>query len=287
MTDPLTTSLAATSRPIRPLAGRVALVTGVSANIGTGIALGLAGAGAAVACVDLDHEMAKRAVGEIEGQGGRAIGLGLDVTDPDAVDAAVQGIASELGVVDLLVNGAVVYDTRGVLDMPIEGWRRQLRVMLDGTFLCTSAVTRALIADGRPGSVVNLLSTAAHQGEVGNIGYATAKGGLANFTRSAAMELAPFGIRVNSLTPTATDPGEWIDRANRWGTPPPDADMIGQLRAAADQVPLRQLPLPSDYAAAIVFLASDAARMMTGTDLVVDAGALANYWRRLPEPDAS
>jgi NAD(P)-dependent dehydrogenase (short-subunit alcohol dehydrogenase family) len=171
------------------LAGSVAAVVGTSPNIGTGIALRLAAAGARVACVDRDAGTAKNAATEVR-----------DAT------AAVSGIRAGLGLIDVLVNGPVVYLEKGIREMSLAEWRAQLSVLLDGTFLFTKHVTEALIGAGRPGAVINLVSTAGHQGEPGNIGYTTAKGGVVNMTRAAAMDLAPYGIRVNSLTPTATDP---------------------------------------------------------------------------------
>lgn len=195
---------------------------------------------------------------------------------------AVDEVTESLGPIDLLVNGAVVYAVKGLLEMEFTQWRRQLAVMLDSAFLFSSLIAKRLVADGRSGAIVNLISTAGHQGEPGNIGYATAKGGLLNMTRSAATELAPHGIRVNSLTPTATDPAEAMARAQRWGVPGPDEATRAALALAERQLPLGALPSPSDYGRAAVFLCSDAARMITGIDLPVDAGSLARYWRAKP-----
>jgi NAD(P)-dependent dehydrogenase (short-subunit alcohol dehydrogenase family) len=166
--------------------------------------------------------------------------------------------------------------------MTLADWRGQLAVLLDGTFLFTKHTTEALIEAGKPGAVINLISTAGHQGETGNIGYTTAKGGLLNMTRAAAMELAPYGIRVNSLTPTATDPRQGIERGRRWGITGVTDAHVAALEVAAAQVPLGVLPTPSDYGNAVVFLASPAAAMITGIDLPVDAGSLAKYWRVKP-----
>jgi NAD(P)-dependent dehydrogenase (short-subunit alcohol dehydrogenase family) len=265
-----------------PLTDRRAIVVGTSPNIGAGIALELARAGANVGCVDRDLALATLVADEIRVGGGRALPVGCDATEPAGVAAAVDAVEAEFGTVDLLVNGVVVYIVKGLLDMEFAQWRRQLSIMLDSAFLFTSIVARRLVAQRRGGSVLNLISTAGHQGEPGNIGYTTAKGGLLNMTRSAATELAPFGIRVNSLTPTATDPGESMERARRWGVPGPDAATQASLALAAEQVPLSMLPSPSDYGRAAVFLSSDAARSITGVDLPVDAGSLSRYWRVKP-----
>jgi NAD(P)-dependent dehydrogenase (short-subunit alcohol dehydrogenase family) len=195
--------------------------------------------------------------------------------------AAVDRILKAWGAIDVLVCNAVRFDQRGVLTMPLDAYRKQLDVILAGAFVATQLVARTMIERGVKGSIVTVLSTAAWQGQAGNIGYCTAKSGLINFTRSAAMELAPFGIRVNSLTPTATIPD--------------DPELATAFRAAADQMaahgrmdftgqnPWDRLPTPSDYVAPLVFLASDDAGMMTGTNLTVDGGALAKYW---PQPPA-
>ncbi|MFC5753242.1 SDR family NAD(P)-dependent oxidoreductase [Actinomadura rugatobispora] len=265
------------------LAGSVAAVVGTSPNIGTGIALRLAAAGARVACVDRDAELAEHAAAEVRAvTGAETLAVTCDVTSEDAVAAAVARVRSGLGLVDVLVNGPVVYLEKGIREMSLAEWRAQLGVLLDGTFLFTKHVTEALIEAGRPGAVINLVSTAGHQGEPGNIGYTTAKGGVVNMTRAAAMDLAPYGIRVNSLTPTATDPRQGIERGRRWGVTGVAGAHVAALDVAAAQVPLGALPTPADYGDAAVFLASPAARMVTGADLRVDAGSLAKYWRQKP-----
>ncbi len=260
------------------LEGRIAIVTGTSPNIGGGIAEGLAAEGARVACLDIDPANAKDCARAIERAGGTALAAPADVTSPEEVEACVERVTQELGPVDLLVNNAAVFLQKGVLDMTPAEWSRQLAVILDGTFLCTQAVARRMVDRGRGGNIVNVVSTAGHQGQPSNVGYCTAKAGLLNFTRSVAMELAPYAIRVNSLTPTATDPREALDRAERWGRTRPDQDLVSLFEPFRRRIPLQRLPAPSDYAKAVVFLASDDARFMTGADLRVDAGAVGRYW---------
>ncbi|HEV7886664.1 MAG TPA: SDR family oxidoreductase [Acidimicrobiales bacterium] len=262
-----------------PLAGKVAVVTGTSPNIGSGIAIELGRAGAAVACFDVNADFARHAAGDIEALGRESLGLGVDVTDEAAVERAFDEVESQLGPVDILVNAAVWFNVKGLLDMPFDEWQRQLAVILNGAFLNSRAAIRRMVDSGRPGSVINLTSTAAHQGEPGNIGYCTGKSGLLNFTQSLAMEFAHLGIRVNVLTPTATDPSEGAERATRWGVAPPPPEALAAFANTADHIPLGKLPGPSDYGKAAVYLSSDAAAMVTGTDLRVDAGAIARYWR--------
>ena len=261
------------------LEGKIALVTGTSANIGGGIAEELAAAGSAVVCVDSREENAADCARYIKSTGGRAIALTCDVTDERQVVASVAAAREAFGGIDILVNSAAIFNKKGVIDMPLDEWRRQLEIILTGAFLFTKHVASSMIEQGRKGSIINIISTAGHQGEPNNIAYCTAKAGLLNFTRSAAMELVGHGIRVNSLTPTATDPTESLERAARWGRQVRIGD---QLKNAFEPfrkgVPMQKLPSPSDYGRAAVFLASDDAGMITGTDLRVDAGAIARYW---------
>ncbi|HYB40582.1 MAG TPA: SDR family oxidoreductase, partial [Candidatus Methylomirabilis sp.] len=165
-------------------------------------------------------------------------------------------------------------------EMPLERWNRQLAVNLTGTFLCTKHVARLMVEQGRGGSIVVIASTAAHQGQAGNIAYSTSKSGLLNFARAAAMDLVKHGIRVNSLTPTATDVEEGMERAEAWGRPRPERRE--RTLDFSRMVPMGVLPSPRHYARAIAFLASDDAEMITGTDLRVDAGAIAKYWPWIP-----
>ena len=266
------------------LFGRVALVTGTSPNIGGGIAEGLAAEGAAVVCVDSDPANAQDCAVAIRAAGGRAEPAPCDVTDAAQVEAAVARAQRCFGPVDVLVNNAVQFNQKGVLDMALAEWRRQIDIILTGAFLTTGAVARALIAAGRPGAIVNIISTAGHQGQPRNVGYCTGKSGLLNFTRSVAMELAPHRIRVNSVTPTATDPREALERAQRWGRAPAESAQatIAFFESFRRGTPLQELPRPTDYAQAVAFLASDEARMITGTDLRVDSGAVARYWAWSP-----
>ena len=275
------------------LEGKVALITGTSPNIGGGIAIGMAAEGAKVVCVDVDAAKANACAAQIRQQGGEALGLACDVTDETQVKGVVAQAAETYGGIDILVNAAVIFNTKGVLDMPVAEWRQQLDVILTGAFLCTQNVAQVMIDQGRRGAIINIISTAGHQGEPWNVGYSTGKSGLLNFTRSVAMELAEFGIRVNSLTPTATDTSESIARAEQWGVPPrrPPSASPRRRGFAGDSkfgTPMQVLPSPRHYARAVVFLASEDAEMITGEDLRVDAGAVARYWRWDPSaPPAS
>ena len=264
------------------LDGKVAVVTGTSPNIGGGIAQGLADEGARVICVDLVEDNASQCARWIVERGGAALAVRCDVTDEAQVDAMVARAREAYGGVDILVNNAGVLGGASVLDMPLDRWSRQVAVNLTGAFLCTRAVARLMVEQSRRGSIIVIVSTAGHQGQAGNIAYATTKAGLLNFTRAAAMDLVKHGIRVNSLTPTATDLEEGADRAVAWGRPRPEP----RPRALdfAKMLPMGRLPSPRHYARACVFLASDDAEMITGADLRVDGGAIAKYWPWIPHP---
>ncbi|MGH7300114.1 MAG: SDR family NAD(P)-dependent oxidoreductase [Candidatus Rokuibacteriota bacterium] len=265
------------------LAGRVAIVTGTSPNIGAGIAQGLADEGAAVACLDVAPENAEQCAAWIRSRGGDALGVTCDVTDEAQVAAAVARVRDAYGGVDVLVNNAGVLGGASVLEMELDRWTRQITVNLTGTFLCTKHVARLMVEQGRRGSVIVIVSTAGHQGQAGNIGYCTSKSGLLNFTRAAAMDLSRHRIRVNSLTPTATDPEEGLERAAAWGRPRPTPRSGAGPLAFRKMVPMGRLPSPRHYARSAVFLASDDAELITGCDLRVDAGAVAKYWPWVPD----
>jgi NAD(P)-dependent dehydrogenase (short-subunit alcohol dehydrogenase family) len=265
------------------LDGKVALVTGTSPNIGGGIALGLADEGALLVCVDVDPHNAAKCAEAIQQRGGQAVGVVCDVTDEAQVRAAVERARDTFGGVDVLVNAAAIFNEKGVLEMSLDEWSRQIAVLLNGAFLFTKHVARLMIEQGRRGNIINLISTAGYQGQPENIAYCTAKSGLLNFTRSAAMELAQYGIRVNSLTPTATDPREGMERAVQWGRAwELPGSVLETLEERRKVTPLQVLPSPQHYARAAVFLASEDAQLITGTDLRVDAGNIARYWAWTP-----
>lgn len=262
------------------LGGKVAVVTGASPNIGGAIARGLAGEGAALVCADLEASTAQACADSIVSSGGRAIAVSGDVTDPQHADAVVSAAIEAWGRLDVLVNNAVWFNRKGLLSTPIEEFRRQVDIILAGAFLLTRAAATSMIDAGTGGSIINVLSTAAWQGEPGNIGYCTGKSGLINFTRSAAMELAQYGIRVNNFTPTATLPADPEQAANLLAAMarnphPYPMDFTGSI-------PMSRLPTPADYVGALVYLASDESSMVTGSNLTVDGGATARYWPWTP-----
>jgi NAD(P)-dependent dehydrogenase (short-subunit alcohol dehydrogenase family) len=245
------------------LAGRVAIVTGAGPNIGQQIARTLASRGAAVACNDLDADRLQILVSDIERAGGKAIAIPGDVTDPDAVDGMIERAQSAFGVVDLLVNNAF-YLSRvgGLLTVELKDWYRSIDVILSGTFLTSRGVAQRLVAAKRPGTIVNIASTSGHRAQPNAVAYCSAKAGILNLTRAMAVELAPYAIRVCSVSPTRTGTGPL---------------MGGFVHANADGIPMNRLGEPADTADVVAFLASDDARFMTGEDVRVDGGALATW----------
>lgn len=267
------------------LSGKVALITGCGPNINGGIAYGLADEGAKVVCVDKRSDYADAAARAIRERRREAIGLACDVTDEQQVQSTLARAEANFGPVDVLINGAALQIRKGVLDVSLDDFRKQLDVILTGAFLFTKHAARSMIEHQLRGSIINIGSTEGHQGNPGNIAYGTAKAALLHFTRAAAMEFAQFGVRVNSLSPTGTDPAEGLERAAAWGvTWEQELKVAPRLdTSSGDQgVPLGRRPSPRHYAAGVVFLVSDESEMITGFDLRIDGGTVSRYWRWNP-----
>jgi NAD(P)-dependent dehydrogenase (short-subunit alcohol dehydrogenase family) len=270
------------------LEGKVALVTGTGPNIGSGLALMLSKYAAKVACNDIKPEAADAAVKRIERNGGTAMSIPGDVTSEPEVSGYITKVLDTWGKIDILINSAGILGGRGVLDYDLESYNRQILVGCTGNFLNTKYVAKSMIDRQIKGSIICIISTAGWQGQVGNIGYCTAKGGIIQFTRAAAMDLAPYGIRVNSFTPTATqaDNPELLAarRAAAAGQGPggaQGAQRPGAINFGA-MIPMGEQPTPTDYGHVVAFLASDYSRLITGSDFRVDGGALAKYWPYTP-----
>jgi NAD(P)-dependent dehydrogenase (short-subunit alcohol dehydrogenase family) len=272
------------------LEGRVAVVTGAGPNIGSGIALALSRYGARVACNDLRPDAAEAAALRIERAGGTAMAIPGDVSDEADVRAYLGRVLDAWGRIDVLVNNAALLGGRGILEESLEYFNRAVTVAAAGSFLNTKHAAISMIERGIKGSIVCILSSNAWQGAPGVIAYAFHKGGLANFVRAAAMDLAPYGIRVNSFSPTAPEPDnpEFIAAGGGGRRPPPPAvDRPAWWRDTgtfdiARNVPMGARSTPTDIGHCIAWMCSDYARLITGCDFVIDGGARAKYWAYTP-----
>ena len=244
------------------LSGRVAFVTGTGPNLGSAIALALAAAGASVACNDLDIAGATVVADAVVKAGGKAVAVAGNVADATAVDAMIAQATEQLGTIDILVNNAAFRKRGGTLDVKPEDWHQTIETVLTGSLLCTQAVAKRLIAAKRGGAIVNMASSSGHRAQNDTVAYSAAKGGLLNLTRAMALDLAPYGIRVVSISPTRTGDG---------------LQGSGRKHDLRDDIPMGRLGAVSDIADAICFLASDRASFITGTDLAVDGGSLATW----------
>jgi NAD(P)-dependent dehydrogenase (short-subunit alcohol dehydrogenase family) len=274
------------------LEGRVALVTGAGPNIGSGIALALSRYGARVACNDVVSDAADAAVQRINRHGGSALAVVGDVTSEDDVVRYVGEVLDAWGRIDILINNAALLGGRGVLEESLEFWNRAVAVAGTGTFLNTKHVAISMIEREIKGSIVNILSSNAWQGCAGVIAYAFHKGGLANFTRAAAMDLAPYGIRVNSYSPTAPRPDNPELLASISGglrRPDRSSEHAAWWREPGKIDVRANLPMepstPTDIGHCVAWLCSDYARLITGCDFVIDGGARAKYWGYTPPAD--
>lgn len=267
------------------LTGKVVLIAGAGPNTGSGLALTFAKYGARVACNDIDPKAAAAAVRRVERNGGEAIAVPGDITNEDAVRSIVRGVLDAWGRIDTLVTCAAVQHRVGVVDCELSDWERVMRVNCTGTWLCTKHVARSMIEREIRGSILCISSASGWQGQRDAIAYCTSKGAILNFVRAAAMDLAPHGIRVNSVSPTATRP----DNPDLLNDPTLER-RAGASRRGNDGsgrgLPLGEGPTPTDYGHVMAFLASDFARLITGADYRVDSGALARHWGYAPEKPA-
>lgn len=270
------------------LKGMTAVMTGAGPSINAGIANALGTAGARVVLLDLRKDYLEACVSWLESRGCEAFGVPCDVSDEEQVHRAVDEVWSRAGSIDVAVNAAGVHIPAGILSGRIDLFRLHVETILVGAYSLISRVSQLMVTEGVHGSIINLLSTEAHQGNPMSSGYGAAKSGLWGLTRSAAMELAPYGIRVNSLTPTGTDPEEGIARAEEWNVEwgvGQRGDAPADFSRGDAGVPLGRRPSPRHYGDAVVFLASPDSEMITGTDLRVDGGVLSRYWRWSPITD--
>jgi 3-oxoacyl-[acyl-carrier protein] reductase len=244
-------------------AGRHVFVTGGARGIGRAIAGAFARTGAVVSIADCHTDNLARAVAELRSGGGAAHGHALDVTDPGAVVAAIAE-AERRAPIDVLVNNAGIAAETAFLDITLEAWRRVLEVNLTGMFLVAQAVARHMVRRRR-GVIINMASKNGLDGEAGYAHYNSSKGGAIMLTRTMALELAQFGIRVNAVAPgyLQTPMSEAID------SPEFVRDFVDRY------IPLGRCGRMEDVAPLFVFLAGEEASFITGQVFVIDGGQLA------------
>lgn len=244
------------------LTGRTAAVTGAASGIGRAIALELAASGASVGCIDLPGAALDETVELINASGATAAARAADVTVPDELSDAIDGIVAELGPLSLGVNAAGIANACPAEGMPAEQWRRVLEVDLTGVFLACQAEARAMMQH-EGGAIVNIASMSA---TIANRGlfqahYNAAKAGVVQLSRSLAWEWAPRGIRVNAVSPGYT----YTPMTQR-------PEQVDAMEGYARNTPLGRNAYPADIAGPVAFLLSDAAGYITGVDLLVDGG---------------
>jgi len=283
------------------LENKVALVTGAGPNIGSGIALALASYGAKVAANDVVLETAQACQRRLERHGHEAMALQGDVTKEADVVANVNAVLERWGKIDILVNNAALLGGKGVLDEDADAFARSLLVTGLGNFLYTKHVARSMCERKIQGSIVCVSSSHGWSCSPGVIAYCFNKGGVNNFVRAAAMDLAPYGIRVNGYTPTAPTPDnpELIEARKASGSAPL---LSGRGHLGSDggtepwrrptrfdgerppMVPMGTTGTPTDIGHCIAWVCSDYARLITGCDFVVDGGARAKNFSYYPAP---
>ncbi|MAG34487.1 MAG: short-chain dehydrogenase [Deltaproteobacteria bacterium] len=247
------------------LEGKVALVTGGSGGIGAATLRRFVQEGAAVVCADINEEGGQKVVTELESAGGRATFSNCDVASLEQVTASVEGAVSEFGRIDILFNNAATSTGGYVADLDPDGWDHSLRVMLTAAMYGMKAAIPHMIEQGG-GVIISTSSIYGHVSSPGNSPYATAKAGLINLTRSAALEYGRKGIRVNAICPGAVE------------TPMLDAVVglgLKTREAIAEMHALGRTIQPEEVANLVLFLASDESSAITGQSIIIDGGLIA------------
>ena len=242
------------------LQDQVAIVTGGGRNIGEAAARLFASEGAAVGVIDLNEASAIAVANAITKAGGRAIAIKADGSNEDDGRMLVDRVASTFGKINIVINNVAISDNKSVFDLTVEEWDRVMAVCVRSPFLVSKYAAKKMIEGGQKGAIVNIGSTSGHRGRNSATAYTAAKAAVLNLTRSLAIQLAPHGIRVNSVSP------------NRVGSPVGKQD-IDPSRGVINL--LKRPGEPEEVAKALLFLVSDASSFVVGEDLLVDGGSRA------------
>jgi NAD(P)-dependent dehydrogenase (short-subunit alcohol dehydrogenase family) len=269
---------------VNRLEGKVAIVFGAGPNIGGTVAHFLAREGARVAISDISEEAAAKAASFIASRGHDAFALVGSALVEDQVARIVAETVARCGRLDIVFNMAGKVHWSPVLEMDLAEWSEAVLSFPTAGMLTTKHGAKAMIACGNGGSIIHLLSTAAHYGEASGSAYTAAKAALLNFSRSAAMDLAHERIRVNTITPCAMEHQLWTAMREEIFDPnfvPPKRRSYYSRDEYLGMIPLGRFPRASDLGHAAVFLASDEASFLTGIDIPVDGGLRYKYptWR--------
>ena len=246
------------------LAGRVGFITGAGSGIGRAIALRYGREGAIVVCTDLNPATAEATATEIEKAGGQAVSLGLDVGRPEMVERTIAKAREVCGRIDILVNNAGIRERAPFWELSEEDWDRTFNINVRGYVLCARAVARQWVPARHPGRIINISSIHAEVAVANQAHYCASKGAIRMFTKAIAVELAPYGVRVNAIGPGVIETALTRDKLE-------DPDTRAWL---LQRVPLHAIGQPADIAAVAAFLASDDAEYFTGATLYVDGGWL-------------
>lgn len=248
--------------PSLRLDGQTAMVTGASQGLGRHIALALAEAGADLVLVARQADALAAVAAEAESLGRRAVFVPADLSRVDEIQRAVQAARSRCDAINILVNNAGTNVQQMAVDVTEAAWDQVMNINLKGTFFTAQAVGRLMIEQGKGGRIINIASQYGEVGFYKRAAYCSSKGGMVQLTRVLAIEWAPYGIRVNAVGPTWTDS--------------PLARRLIEDDVMASEVPKRipigRMGRPEEVAAAVLYLASEGADLVTGHHLLVDGG---------------
>jgi NAD(P)-dependent dehydrogenase (short-subunit alcohol dehydrogenase family) len=257
------------------LADRVALVTGGAQGIGEAIARRFAAEGASIAIADIDRAKAEEAAAAIRDSGGEAKAFAVDIGDEGSVAALAHALDTAYGRLDILVNNAAILDATALDDLTVARYREVIEINLNGAILVTLCLLPLLRQGGTGRSVLNIASIMGLRGSRDGLAYSTAKGGIVNFTRALACDLAREGIRVNAIAPGFIDTrmallpdGSGHEHQTEW---------FRAVYLKHGRLPLGRAGHPADVAGPAFFLCSDDARYVTGQILLVDGGVSATF----------
>ncbi len=248
----------------KKLEGHIAVVTGASKGLGRQMAESLAAGGAAVALVARSGGLLDEVVAGIRAAGGKAEAIIADVTDEAAVSRVAAEVEAKLGVCDILINNAGINNRKSIVDFTLDEWNEILGVNLTGPFLCSRAFVPGMKAK-KWGRILNMTSIMSHISLPNRTGYSTTKAGLIGFTKALALELAQDGVTVNGISP-----GPFATEMNKPLMEDPEKNKM-----FLERIPLGRWGKVEEIGALAAFLCSDDAAFITGTDIVIDGGWIA------------